>query len=112
MELEPLTREVIDEAFVAGVLQQAIDFFPQAVAFERSTFGGIEEGVIRHRTPEEVGETRGKFAIGEALAGLRFAFDEVDEVARGQYALEGDAIGLGSFFASAAFGRVGFEEFG
>ena len=109
VELEPLAGEVVDEAAGALVREQAVDLLAKVFALELAGLGRGEETVVRHRAPDEVGEARSEFPVRELFAGLRLAFDEIDEVARRQHALEGDAVGLGGFLAGGPLGGVGFD---
>ena len=95
MQLQPLPREVVDEAVGLAVRQHPVHFLLQPVAIQRAAFGRGEQAVVGHRTPEEIREPRGEFRVVEPFAGHRVAFDEIDEVPRSQHALHRDAIGVG-----------------
>ena len=109
MQLEPLAGEVLDEAIAPRVLDESVDLVTESVTLEGSGFGGVEELVVRHRTPEQIGQARGEFRVREFFAGGRVAFDEVDEMAGGEHALKGGAVGFGGLFARGAFRSVGLQ---
>ena len=82
MQLQPLAREVVDEAIDAIVRQHPVHFLAQPIAGESSaTYGRGEEALIGHRTPEEIREPRGEFPFGETFTSHRIALDKVDESA-------------------------------
>ena len=112
MQLEPLAGEVLDEAIAPRVLDESVDLVTESVTLEGSGFGGLEELVVRHRTPEQIGKARGEFCVREFFAGGRVALDEVDEVAGGEHALKGGAVGFGGLFARGAFRSVGLQVLG
>ena len=109
VQLQPLPREVVDETAGFAVREHAIDFLRQTFALEHARFRHGEERVVRHRTPEEIREPRGEFRIGETLSSHRVALDEVNEVPRGQHALQRHAIGIRHLLAYLALGAVGSQ---
>ncbi len=54
VELQPLTGEVVDEAPRLRVLQHAIQLFAELGAAQLAVLGRGEQGVVRHRAPEQV----------------------------------------------------------
>ena len=109
VQLQPLPREVVDEAAGFAVREHAIDFLRQTFALERAPFRRGEERIVRHRAPEEIRKPRGEFRIRETLANHRVALDEVDEVPRGQHALQRHAIGIRHRLACLALFAIRFQ---
>ena len=99
VKLQPLTREIFDEAARFAIREHAVHFLLQSIALERSAFGCGEERIVGHRAPQEIGKPRGEFRLGETLAGHGIALDEVNEVPRGQHTLQGHAIGIRQLLA-------------
>ena len=93
------------------IREEAVDLLLHTLATQFASFSRVEKGGIGHRTPQEIGNARGQFPFGKAFAGRRLALDEVDEVARRQYAMKGDAISFGGLFTGTTLGAIGFQVF-
>ena len=106
MQLQPLPREVINEAAGFAVRQHPVHRLLQALAVQRAALGRREEAVVGHRTPEKIREPRGEFRVRETLTGHRVALDQVDEVSGGQHTLQRHSIGVRRLFAGFALGAV------
>ena len=130
-QAEPLVGEVAGKAAELGVLAHAFDLCLENVGLEELFVGGkVEEFVVGHAGPKEVGESGGEF-VGVEFAGFAVflgRLDEVDELGgdeeRGHGLAHGGAEVAGDFlellvgvegvfdFVALDFATVGTSEEG